>query len=85
MMWLAALLPLGLLGLGRRRLWRLGAVAMMCCVLAAVGCGASRLIPLTSPGGGGTATPTPSGTYNLVVSGTSAGLTRSVGLTLVVQ
>jgi hypothetical protein len=54
--------------------------------MGAAGCGASRLIPLTSnssTGSGGN--PTPAGTYNLVVSGASAGLTRSVGLTLVVQ
>jgi len=80
--WLVGLLPFGLFGLGRRR-WR--RVAMVCCLLAAAGCGASRLIPLTSAGGGGSATPTPSGTYNLVVSGSGAGLVRSVGLTLLVQ
>jgi hypothetical protein len=84
--WLAGLLPLGLLGLGRRRWRRLGGVALLACVMGAAGCGASRLIPLTSnssTGSGGN--PTPAGTYNLVVSGASAGLTRSVGLTLVVQ
>jgi hypothetical protein len=45
------------------------------------------VIPATNASGGsGTvATPTPSGTYNLTVAGTSAGLTRSVGLTLIVQ
>lgn len=86
MVWLAGLLPLGLLGLGRSRLRRLGGVAILCCVMVLAGCGASRLIPGTSSGGGGTTgSPTPSGTYNLVVSGTSAGLTRSVGLTLIVQ
>ena len=81
MVWLAGLLPVWLLG--RKRLRRLGGVAILCCVAALVGCGASRLIPMSS--GGGAASPTPSGTYNLVVSGTSAGLTRSVGLTLIVQ
>jgi len=30
-------------------------------------------------------TPTPSGSYNIVVSGTSAGLTHSINLTLIVQ
>jgi hypothetical protein len=84
--WLTGLLPLGLLGLGRRRAHRLGTVAMLCCVLLVAGCGASRLIPQangsspTNP-----VTPTPSGTYNLVVSATSTGLTRTVGLTLIVQ
>jgi hypothetical protein len=81
MVWLAGLLPVWLLG--RKRLRRLGGVAILCCVVALVGCGASRLIPMSS--GGGAASPTPSGTYNLVVSGTSAGLMRSVGLTLIVQ
>jgi hypothetical protein len=86
MSWLAALLPLGLLGLGRRRARRLSALAMLCCVLLFAGCAASRLIPQTSSSSGGTtATPTPSGTYNIVVSGTSVDLTRSVNLTLIVQ
>jgi len=84
--WLAGLLPFGLLGLGRRRWRRMGGVALLVCLMGAAGCGASRLIPLTtnsSSGSGGN--PTPSGTYNLVVSGASAGLTRSVSLTLIVQ
>lgn len=86
LMWLAGLLPLGLLGLGRRRLLPVGGVAMLCVVMALAGCGVSRTIPGTGGGGGGsTGSPTPSGTYNLVVSGTSAGLSRSVGLTLIVQ
>jgi hypothetical protein len=81
--WLAGLLPFGLLGFKRFR--RLGAVAMVCCVVMLTGCAASRLIPATSTGGGGTGTPTASGSYTLLVSGASAGLTRSVGLTLVVK
>ena len=83
--WICTLLPLGLLGLGRRRARRLSAVAVNCCVAMMTGCGASRISPDTSAGGGSTGSPTPSGTYNLVVSGTAAGLTRSVGLTLVVN
>jgi hypothetical protein len=70
---------------GCRRGRRLGAVAVMFGVIALSGCMVSRVIPLTSAAGGGSTVPTPSGTYNLTVSGTSAGLTRSVGLTLVVQ
>jgi hypothetical protein len=85
MMWFAGLLPLGLAGLGRRRVRRMAAMAMMCGVIAMAGCGASRIIPLSTTGGGGSGVQTPDGTYNLTVSGTSAGLTRSVGLTLVVQ
>ena len=84
MVWLAGLLPLGLLGAGRKRLRGLGRLVTIGCVLILAGCGASRLIPETSTGGS-SGTPTPSGTYNLTVVGTSAGLTRSVGLTLVVQ
>ncbi len=78
LVWLALLLPLGF---GRR--WR--RIALMGCLLAVAGCGASQVIPGSGPGGGGTVSPTPSGTYNLAVSGTSAGLVRSVGLTLIVQ
>jgi hypothetical protein len=84
--WLVTLLPLGLLGLGRRSARRLCALAMLCCVLLVVGCGAARLIPPSSSSSGGTTTiPTPSGTYNIVVSGTSVGLTRNINLTLIVQ
>jgi hypothetical protein len=83
--WFAMVLPVGLVGFGRRRTRRLGVIAMMCGVVVLGGCGVSRVIPLTSVGGGGSSTPTPSGTYNLTVSGAGAGLTRSVALTLVVQ
>ena len=84
--WLVGLLPLGLLGLGRRRARRLGTVAILCCGLLVAGCGASRMVPQTN----GTTpvnpvTPTPSGSYTLVVSGSSTGLTRSISLTLIVQ
>jgi hypothetical protein len=83
--WLAMLLPLGLLGL-RRRALRLSAIALLCCALLAAGCSVTRMVPASSASGGGTsATPTPSGSYNIVVSGSSAGLTRSVNLTLIVQ
>lgn len=87
----ALLLPLGLFRL-RRRIWcaRRFAVPIMLCLACLIGtcltgCSASRVIPATSLGGGTTATPTPSGTYNLIVAASSAGLTRNVGLTLVVQ
>jgi hypothetical protein len=86
LLWLATLLPLGLLGLGRRRTRRLGALAMLCCVLLAAGCAASRMIPeATSSSPVTPAAPTPSGSYNIVVSGTSVGLTHSINLTLIVQ
>jgi hypothetical protein len=85
--WLAGLLPLGLLTLRRKsRLRRFGGVVLLGCALMVTGCAASRLIPQTTTGGGGaSSSTTPSGTYNLVVSGASAGLSRSVGLTLIVQ
>jgi hypothetical protein len=82
MVWLAGLLPLGLVA-ARRRRWRAGMVLLG--VMAMAGCGASRVIPATSGGSGTAPVPTPTGTYNLTVAGSSAGLTRSVGLTLVVQ
>jgi len=49
------------------------------------GCQASRIIPASGLGGGTATTPTPAGTYNVVVSGASAGLVRTVGLVVVVQ
>ena len=91
MVWFALLLPLGLAGLRTRarQMRRLGAASTLCATVlvcgALAGCGVSRIIPATTLGGGGTATPTPTGTYNLTVAATSSGLTRSVGLTLIVQ
>ena len=77
--WLAGLVPIGWLALRNRRL---RIATMLACVVMMAGCSASRLIPGsgTNPGN-----PTPSGTYNLTVSGASAGLTRSVALTLIVK
>jgi hypothetical protein len=83
--WLALVLPVGLLGLRRRRL---AGAAVLCILLVASGCGAGRLIPASGgpgSGSGGTHAVTPNGTYTVVVTGTSAGLSRSVNLTLVVQ
>ena len=73
--WLACLLPIGLLR--RRRVLGL----MMLLLLA--GCGSARTIPSTAGGGSGPLTP--SGSYAIVVSGSSGGLVRVVNLTLVVQ
>jgi hypothetical protein len=81
--WLAALLPL----LGLRRRWRRVAFGMV--FLGLLGCGSNRLIPGSGSGGGGGggggSTPTPSGSYSIAVSATSAGLTRTVNVTLIVQ
>ena len=80
LLWLACLTPFGLLW----RRWRFTSALLALCLL--VGCGAPRTIPANGSGGTGTTGPlTPSGTYNIVVSAASAGLTRTVNLTLIVQ
>lgn len=86
-LWLAVLLPLGLLALGRRRLPRLTGFAILCCLLLPTGCGAGRQLPSSGSTGGPPAQVlvTPSGTYPIVVSATSAGLTRTIHLTLIVK
>jgi hypothetical protein len=78
---LALLLPIGFF-LRRKRV---AGVLMMVAILSLDGCGAGRQIPAGGLGGPSTPTPTPSGTYTLNVSASSAGITRNVGLTLVVQ
>ena len=82
MIWLAGLLPAGMLVRRRRKL--LGLVVLCGVLGCGSGCGSGRKIP-----GDGSGTPvvpvTPTGTYGLVVTGTSAGLSRSVNLTVVVQ
>ena len=78
--WLAGLVPL----LGMRRRWRRWVLGVVCVGL--LGCGSGRLIPGSGGGGGGGGTtPTPSGSYSIAVSATSAGLTKTVNVTLVVQ
>jgi Abnormal spindle-like microcephaly-assoc'd, ASPM-SPD-2-Hydin len=84
--WLTALFPLALLPLGKVRRSSLGCFIVFCC-LAATGCGAGRTIPLET---GSNPNPpsnpvTPAGTYTIVATATSGGLTRTVNLTLVVQ
>jgi hypothetical protein len=59
---------------------------MVVLLVGLAGCSTvGRTIP--PAGGGGTNPPvvTPSGTYTIVVAGSSAGLVRAVDLTLVVQ
>jgi hypothetical protein len=87
MFWLATLLPLSLVALRRTRRSRLASSVLLGCLVAATGCGAGRAIPLQ---GGSNPNPpsnpiTPAGTYTIVVSANSGGLTRSVNLTLIVQ
>lgn len=83
--WVALLVPVGLFGMRRRRL---AAAALVCALLVASGCGAGRLIPASGgpgSGSGGTTAITPTGSYNIVITGSSAGLTRTLNLNLVVQ
>jgi hypothetical protein len=84
-MWFALMLPVGLVLVGRARLRPTVAVLVICGAMGLGGCAASRLVPATSVSAGGGGGATPKGTYTVTVSGASAGLTRSVGLTLVVQ
>jgi len=61
------------------------AIAMLVCLQ---GCGSSRVIPNPGDGsspGTGTTIVTPTGTYNITVSATAAGVTHSVPLTLIVK
>lgn len=84
MLWLAALLPFGLLTLRRSRLL---SVLLLCCLLLPIGCGAGRQLPSSgSTGTSSGSTPvTPAGTYPIVVSAISAGITRTITLTLIVR
>ena len=87
MFWLATLLPLSLVAFGRTRRSWLGSSVLLGCLIAATGCGAGRAIPLE---GGTNPNPpsgpvTPAGTYTIVASASSGGLTRAVNLTLIVR
>ncbi len=83
MILLALLLPIAFFQ--RRRYPRFARLVVLLCTLGVLSsCGASRAIPATGGTGGG-GTPTPPGTSTLTVSGSAAGLTHSVNLTLVVQ
>jgi hypothetical protein len=84
--WFAALMPLGLITLRRnRRSWP-GGLLLLGLLVAATGCGAGRAIPFeTGSGPGPPVAITPAGTYTIVASATSGGLTRTVNLTLIVQ
>jgi hypothetical protein len=84
--WVVALFPLSFVTVrGRPRFFLVGSM-LLGCLVAATGCGGGRAIPLES---GSTPPPsipvTPAGTYSIVVAASSAGLSRSVTLTLVVQ
>jgi hypothetical protein len=85
--WFAFLFPIGIFGMRKFRLSRLGSLALLCLLLAASGCGAGRTIPAESlpSSGSGTGPVTASGTYTVVASASCAGLIRNISLTLVVQ
>ena len=80
---------------GRRR-WRrrgtrtavspVGRGILIAGLLLASGCGSGRTIPpATITSATPTSTPTPAGTYPITVTATSAGLTRTISLTVIVQ
>ena len=79
LVWLAMLVPVGFAFKRTRRRWPL------LLLLLVAGCATGRTIPESTAGGGTTTVATPSGSYTIVVAGSSAGLVRSVNLTLVVQ
>ncbi|NYF50096.1 choice-of-anchor D domain-containing protein [Tunturiibacter gelidoferens] len=83
----ATLFPFGLLVLRPARRTSVAGFALLCLLIAASGCGAGREIPLTSGSNPGAPSGpvTTAGTYTVVAAATSAGLTRSVNLTLIVQ
>lgn len=87
MFWFAALFPVSLLALRGTRRSHLAGFVLLGCLLVATGCGGGRAIPLES---GSNPNPpsvsiTPAGTYTIVASASSGGLTRTVNLTLIVQ
>ncbi len=83
--WLAVLFPVSLFC--RRRRWpqRLLILLVALGVVGAGGCATGRLEPGTGSAGTSTAVVSPSGSYPLVVTASSAGLTRTITLTLVIQ
>jgi hypothetical protein len=80
---LALLLPACIL-LRRRRLPLLAFAAIALALSGLSGCGTGRYIPPSSTGSN-PQTPTPTGTYNLIVTASAAGVSHTVGLTLIVQ
>jgi hypothetical protein len=82
---LSLLVPI-VLAARRRRCPQLVLLFALACAPLSIlnGCATNRVIPASTTPTGGT-TPTPNGTYTLVVAASSAGLTHTVNLTLVVQ
>jgi hypothetical protein len=86
-LWLAALLPFSLFALRRARVAHLASLLLLCCFLFPIGCGSGRQLPSsgTSSTPPGQIPVTPAGTYPIIVSASSAGLTRTISLTLIVK
>ncbi|NYF78512.1 choice-of-anchor D domain-containing protein [Granulicella arctica] len=82
--WVVLLLPFGLGMLGWRSRRSLAGIVILCGLVAGIGCGSGRVIPISGTTGSPTS-PTPSGASTIVVSASSAGLVRTVDLTLTVQ
>ena len=79
LIWLALLVPLGIVRRRHRGFWPAAIL-----LIGMAGCSTGRLIP-TSTTPGATVFTTPSGTYTLVVAGSTAGAVHAVNLTLIVQ
>jgi hypothetical protein len=82
------LLPLGCFvrPIRRRGLRAALAGSISLVMMALCGCGAGRAIPPSGgTGSNGTGVVTPSGSYSIAVSATSAGLTRTTNVTLIIQ
>ena len=86
---LATVLPCGMMCLFRRADRRMLLSAILLVMTGSLlGCGSGRHAADTGTGTGGTSgssTITPAGSYNIVVAATSAGVTKQVPVTLVVQ
>ena len=85
LLWVAGLLPFGLLARCRVRFrGRLLCLALLA-MMSFGGCGVGRQIPPDGSAAGAAASSTPVGSYAMTVSASSAGLTRTVNLNLTVQ
>ncbi len=82
--WLAALLPLCLFCKRKRWQQKLLIFSITLALIGGSGCSTGRTEPGTGTAGSSTVI-TPSGSYSLVVTGSAAGLTRTLPLTLIIQ
>ncbi len=82
---LAGMLPFGVLALRRGRAARLAGMLVVLSVVAGGGCGWGRKIPATGDANPIAGAVTPAGNYTLTVTATSSGLTRTMNLNLTVK